>query len=267
MKKFHRIYPDANSFKNLVKLKKPDDWKIEYIDLGYGIGYWIAEDPFLGEGFDLYREMISGFPIQKDGSSAHNTDPNPFDTIHLPDWAYKDLCFFLRDFYLRNFLPEPVDPQIHEWGNIYFKNHTRPISCWRIPHIDYFKGIVGNLWFTDHDIDESCTKIYKYHGTIINDLYDFQIDKNHPLHNRWRDIAQTPTRADNWFNFSDDELNEWGFEFLGRAPSKVKTMTIYKSDICHLAYITDKIEFRWSHTFAYSHLEKKPFTMKDIFKI
>jgi hypothetical protein len=251
---FKTCYPDANNFDRIIKLKNIDDLNIEYVKLDDNIGYWISENPFVGNGFELFKKLVSSFPIQKDNNDPTNFDPNPFDTIHLPDWIYKNVCFLLKEFYLRNSQAYIVDPQIHEWGNVYVKNRTRPISCWRIPHVDYTHGIVANLWFTDHDVLDSGTKIYKYHGKMKDTIYDFQIDTDHKMHREWKQLAEHPTRADSWFNMSDDELSKWGFECLGIAPSKEGTMTMYNSNVCHAAFISNNVDFRWSHTFGFSHL-------------
>lgn len=267
MRSFNRCYPDANNFDNIIKLKELKNWTIDYVELSYGIGYWIAENPFENDGFELIRELIANFPIQKDNSHVDNPDPNPFDTVHLPEWSYKKICFFIRDFYSQIFQHRPIEPQIHEWGNIYYKKTSRPVTCWRIPHIDYQKGLVANLWFTDHEIEDSSTKLYKYHGNVIDDVYDFQVDTKHKMHDAWRQIAENPQRAATWFNFSDKELQEWGFECVGAAPTREKTMTLYKADTCHTAFISTKVDFRWSHTYAYSFLEYENLKIKDIFKL
>jgi hypothetical protein len=123
--------------------------------------------------------------------------------------------------------------------------------------------MVANMWFTDHDIKDSSTKLYKYNGTIKESVYDFQIDENHKMHKRWKDIAENPKRADAWFNMNDDELAEWGFEYKGQAPTIKGKMTMYKADICHSAVISENVDFRWSHAFAYSHL-KPPTTFGEL---
>jgi hypothetical protein len=156
-------------------------------------------------------------------------------------------------------------PQLHEWGNVYFKERARPITCWRIPHIDYIHGLVANLWFTDHDVVDSGTKLYRYTGKMYNEIYDFQQDTNHPKYKEWQALADKPTRADAWVNIPDDELKTWGFECVGMAPTREGTMTWYNANVCHLAYISEKVDFRWSHAFAFSH-ETHPNTMGDLFR-
>lgn len=262
---FKTCYPDANNFNKVLKLKTIDEWKYEYFPLTDKLGYWVAEDPFKDNGFEIFKNLIAAFPIQKDNNHPSNFDPNPFDTIHVPEWVSKDMCFLVRDFYLKNVRKDVFDPQIHEWGNVYFKEKSKPISCWRIPHIDYVFGMVANMWFTDHDIKDSGTKLYLYKGKTHRDLYDFQVDNHHPMHKEWRSISEDPKRAPAWFNIDDKELERWGFELIGIAPNRAGTVTLYEANISHLAYIESTVNFRWSHAFAYSH-ELFPSTMKDIFK-
>lgn len=262
---FKVCYPDANTFDKVIKLKTLDTWQYEYIKLTDTIGYWVAEQPFEDDGFEIFKNLIASFPIQKDNNHIDNLDPNPFDTIHVPEWVSKRMCFLVRDFYLKHVSQNIYDPQIHEWGNVYFKEKSHPITCWRIPHVDYVHGMVANMWFTGHDIKDSGTKLYNYNGRMYNEIYDFQVDENHRMHKEWRAISENPKRADSWFNLSDEELARWGFDLVGIAPNKEGTVTLYRSDICHLAYITEAVDFRWSHAFAFSH-ELPPMTMKDLFK-
>jgi hypothetical protein len=267
MMDFKYCNPDANRFRDVIKIKKLDNWSVEYFKLTEDIGYWIAEHPFeTDEQFELFKNVIASFPVQKDNSHPDNFDPNPFDTIHLPDWVYQDICFLIRDFYFKHVTDKVQEPQIHEWGNLYFKNRTRPISCWRYPHIDYVYGMVANMWFTDHDIKDSCTKLYKYHGKMHNDVYDFQLDLNHPMRKEWEAISVKPFRMDSWINIPDDELARWGFELVGSVPTKEKTLSMYKANVCHTAVVGDAVDFRWSHAFAYSHEQPVDTFFRDIFK-
>lgn len=263
--KFKICYPDANYFHKVLKFKNHTELNAKYTDLGDGIGYWIADHPFKDNGFEIFQDLIQCFPICKDNNHPDNVDPNPFDTVHLPNWCYQDICALLKDFYIANCDPQILDPQIHEWGNVYYKDRARPITCWRIPHVDYPQGLVANLWFTDHKIEDSSTKLYKYNGKILDSVYDFQVDNTHKMHNKWKEIAQTPKRADAWFNMDDEELKEWGFEYKGQAPTIKGKMTMYRANICHSAVISKNVDFRWSHAFAYSHI-LPPTTFGDLIK-
>jgi hypothetical protein len=263
---FKICYPDANTFNKVLKFKTLDEWNCEYVQLAHGIGYWIGEHPLKdNEGFEIFKNLIAAFPIQKDNNHPDNFDPNPFDTIHVPDWVSRDFCWLVKDFYLKNVRDDTYDPQIHEWGNVFFKEKTRPITCWRIPHIDYVHGMVANLWFTSHDTKDSGTKLYHYHGNMKDEIYDFQYDETHKMHKEWRALSEQPKRADKWYDLSDEELARWGFEFVGAAPTKEGTVTMYRANICHNPYISDNVSFRWSHAFAYSHT-LPPMYMRDIFK-
>lgn len=264
---FKRCYPDANSFNKVIKFKPLSEWEYEFISLGYGLGYWVVGDPFLEDSFELFKNIINCFPIQKSNSLNSSIQPNPFDTVHVPEWVHKDLCLLTRDFYLQQIKTQVFEPQAHEWGNVYYRESSKPISCWRIPHIDYDHGMVANLWFTDHKLEDSCTKIYKYHGEVENLVYDFQTDPTHRMHEAWRAVSETPTKNLGWFNTSDTELAEWGFEYLGSAPTREKTLTMYQANICHTPFISENVDFRWSHTFAFSHLTDNKLFLRDFFRI
>lgn len=265
MNRFKVCYPDANNFNKVIKIKSVDTWRCEYVPLTSEIGYWVAEHPFEDDGFEIFKNLISCFPIQKDNNHIDNFDPNPFDTIHVPEWVSKDICYLVRDFYSKHIRSDWLAPQIHEWGNVYYKSNSRPISCWRIPHIDYVYGMVANMWFTDHPITESSTKLYKYHGKMYNELYDFQLDETHPNHNKWKKLSLNPQRSNGWFNYTDTELEQWGFELVGVVPNTYGNMTMYQSNICHLAHIEETVDFRWSHAFAFSH-ELMPTTMRELLR-
>lgn len=245
--------PDANTFDSVVKFKNFEDIDKEYIKLDNDIGYWIFDTPFLdNQSFHKFRSTVSNFPICKNNNLDSNNDPNPFDTIHIPAWLHKDICFILRDFYLCEINNQIQDPTIFEWGNIFFSKNSRPIKAYRIPHRDYDNGIVGNLWFTNHKKRTSGTKFYKYMGNNINGEYEFVVNPSHKCYDDYQDLLKQG-RNSKWFNFDDSELHRWGFEYLGMADSIENTMTVYKSNICHLAYIEDEVKFRWSHTFAFAH--------------
>ena len=65
-------------------------------------------------------------------------------------------------------------------------------------------------------------------------------------------------------DMSDDELAEWGFKYMGSAPSVEGKMTMYKADISHAAVISSDVDFRWSHTFAFSDDFPPEVTMGDL---
>lgn len=247
---FNRCYPDASNFDNIVKIKNIKDWNVEYVKLENEIGYYTADNPFVDSNHaDTFANLIALFPIQKT-REAEDDDPNPFETIHIPEWLHKDLCFLIRDFFYKNYKLPILYPMIKEWGNIYFKQRSRPKICYRLPHIDFRCGLVSNFWFTDHSQATSGTKIYKYKGKMIDGYYDYMVDSNHKLYKEWQHL-QSQGRSDTWFNFSDKDCERWGFECLGMAPSCKNKLTMYRADVSHSPYIDESVDFRWSHTFCY----------------
>jgi hypothetical protein len=97
-------------------------------------------------------------------------------------------------------------------------------------------------------------------------VFDFQLDQTHPIFNEWRAIVESPKRAPAWFNMPESDLARWGFEYVGSAPNTAGSITMYEANICHTPHLTDAVEFRWSHAFAFSHILPPPFQMKDLFK-
>jgi hypothetical protein len=65
---------------------------------------------------------------------------------------------------------------------------------------------------------------------------------------------------------NDIELKEWGFSLLAEIPTKKGTMTMYKANLHHSAFVSDSVNFRWSHSFAFSHEEPKEMFFKDLIK-
>lgn len=245
--------PDANTFSDVIKVKPIDELDYEYTDLGHG-GYWTVNDPFYDDGFEKFKGIIKAFPIQKDNNRDGNPDPNPFDTIHVPTWVSSCICYLMRDFYVKYISGTIVEPNLFEWGNIYYKGRSRPIIAHRLPHIDNPDGLVGNLWFTDHEV--SGTDLFKFNGKMIEGNYDFMVNYNHPKHPEYKAMLHKG-RSEQWFNFDYEKLEEYGFEYLGRAPAKENTITIYQASMCHNAYIDIDTQFRWSHTFAFANNRSK----------
>ena len=78
---FKRCYPDANSFDKVLKLKPLENWKVEYVPLTNDVGYWVAEDPFYDDGFEIYKNLIASFPIQKDNNREEVWQRDPKKTL------------------------------------------------------------------------------------------------------------------------------------------------------------------------------------------
>lgn len=254
---FKRCYPDANEFKDVIKVKSLDDWGIEYIQLSDTIGYWMAENPFYGNGFELYKQLVSNFPVVKDTNKPNCTDANPFASIHLPEWCCIDVFLLMKSYFDRIF-PSYMHMQFSEWGNLYFKDEARPYDYFRLPHCDGPNGVVSNLWFTDHPEDESGTILYQYHGKIIKGpdkklYFDYQCDKDHPLFEECKNLSLNKKRLEHWNPLTIEEEEYWGFERLGIAPSKNGMMTLYNTEVPHSPFISTQCEFRWSHAYSINY--------------
>lgn len=263
---FKILSPNITNFRDIVKIKSLNDWDCEYFPLEKGIGYWIAESPFYENGFEVYKNFVSQCPIWKLNNEQSLEDPNPMATIHLPPWSTKDIINLLKKFYSVHLTNEQnfIDECYEEWGNIYDASIVRPHDCWRLPHIDYQAGIIGNLWFTSHTPTETGTVLYKYLGKFYGNYYDFHVDDQHPLHKEWKELDKMK-RTEGWKNLTDDELEKWGFIKLAMIPTQESKMTIYQANIPHSVYIEDSCKFRWSHSFAFSH--KPPLKNLDIFNL
>ena len=135
----------------------------------------------------------------------------------------------------------------------------RPVSIFRIPHVDSPAGLVCNMWFNDIDPKMSGTNLYEYRGKTYGDHYDFMVDDTHPLYKEWNEHSKS-LRKQGWENFSSDEAEYWGFDLVGIAPVKYKGVTLYEASVPHAPFIDPSIDYRWSHTFSYS-FEKVEMTL------
>ena len=263
---FKNLYPNMVEFDNLIKVRSVDDLEYEYVALDKRVGYWITESPFYDNGFSMFKHFVHQNPVWKSNNEDGLEDPNPMATIHLPPWSAKKLIHLVKDFYCKNLnLSDSFIEEKHEeWGNIYDSSIVRPLDCWRLPHIDYQAGMIGNLWFTEHSKEETGTVLYHYTGKFYGNYYDFHVDTDHPLHDEWNEWDKYQ-RTDGWRNLSDDELEKWGFIKLGIAPTNYGGMTLYKSNTPHSVYISESCKFRWSHSFAFSH--KPVLKNLDIFNL
>jgi hypothetical protein len=249
---FKRCHPTADKFRDIIQVKSLEDWDVQKKD-----GYWIAESPFYEQGFEEYKNLVTTFPIVKDTNLDGNTEANPFATIHLPEWCCLDLFLLLKSYFEASF-PFYTNMSFSEWGNLYFKTESKPWDYFRLPHCDGPNGIVSNLWFTNHSVEESGTRIYKYHGNITkgpdNKLYfDYQCDKTHPLFEECKYLSMNKTRLDKWTPLTEDEEIYWGFERISTAPSYENTMTIYSTETPHSPFISQTCAFRWSHAYSINY--------------
>ena len=61
---------------------------------------------------------------------------------------------------------------------------------------------------------------------------------------------QTKRDFSHWNNLTEEEEQYWGFERLAVIPAQKGTITLYEPSTPHAPFISDKVDFSWSHTFA-----------------
>jgi len=245
---FLKLDPSSVDFPKLIKTNKLEYEEVKVTD---GISYFNVYNIFEGDGFDRFQNFVQSNPIWRMNNEPDLTDMNPFSTIHLPTWATEELFAMVSELYLRTATHLPRHTiNNNDWGNIYFKEECRPIKKWRLPHIDYVRGLAANMWFTDHAPGDSGTVLWKYvGGEIQNGVFEYQGNPEHPLYDEWHAMGPTD-RETHFTNFTEEEGRYWGFESIGFVPSKYKCMTCYPADVPHTPYIDDEITLRWSHTFC-----------------
>jgi len=222
---------------------------VTYHPLKYDVGYWVVEDIDSILDFDVFVADVN--KCEYDGKDTPN---NPFFNKNITQLDGTEAIYqFLNEFYREYVNPEakPTFANASSWSNFYSKELFGCYEQALIPHQDieegfYDTGIACNLWLTD-EVEHSGTNLYKYHGEMIDNRYDFCVDPNHALNGSYVRLKDMPKKKQ-YINYS---WEAWGFEFLGMAPSKYKTMTIYKTNVPHCAHIPYDIEVRHGCSFVY----------------
>ena len=120
------------------------------------------------------------------------------------------------------------------WGNYFDRSQYTCHKNHHLPHIDG-PGWVGNLWLSDHPEGSRGTQFYNYNDDWKNDEFNFSGDPK-----LVDEIEYT------WDQWDISKIESYGFKYLGTAPSKKNTITIYNSCIPLLAYIGDECDQSWS---------------------
>ena len=101
--------------------------------------------------------------------------------------------------------------------------------------------MVGNLWMVDHEQHRS-TRFFNFKDQWKDDRFTMLKDLMKPtcrqkgfLHELQSEIEYV------WENFGIEYIESWGFEYLGEAPCKKNTITVYNSMMPHTAYIDETI--------------------------
>jgi len=227
----------------------------------YHSDYWVITKLFQEGGLELFKEIAKCYPIVDKNNDNHHIDHNPFQVHHLPLWITTPICEAVREFVLREHFKqgpetELINERLSEWGNIYIKGECKPLVNSHIPHVDFPSddGWIGNLWLSENDKEETATKIFKYKGTVHEGRYDFQLDSRHHRYKEWHDwIGDGRSHVDGFQNITKEELFKWGFNQINQAPCEYGTMTIYNGNIPHCPFVSDSVEWRWSHCFGFKY--------------
>lgn len=222
---------------------------VQYHKLSNTVGYWVIKDIDSIVDFDKFKLLIK---------KSKFTTKNPFNPFNNQKISHIDqthtILNFLEEFY-HTYVNKstPTKKEYDAWTNLYEKKKFKCMSAGLIPHVDSVNlstGIVANMWL-NKKVSGSGTKLYRYSGKIIQTNYgskiDFMVDPSHKLYTKFHSMTNTDLNE-----FVNNDWSSWGFEYLGMAPSEYKTMTIYKINTPHTAFIPENVIERYSASFLYA---------------
>jgi hypothetical protein len=190
----------------------------DWTDLTEDFGYWTVE---VDDIDDYIPSQIIDSP----------SDNNPFMGWEISG----DVISFIEDTMRTMSIPDDVRTGVvHFWGNYFDRSNYTCHKYHHVPHIDG-PGWVGNLWLSDHPEGSRGTQFYNYNDDWKNDEFHFPgpVDLLDEIETTWEqwDISM---------------IESYGFNYLGTAPCKKNTITIYNSCMPHLAYIGDEVDKSWT---------------------
>lgn len=221
---------------------------MKFHQLKNNIGYWVIDDIDSIIDFDKFSKEVY---------VSEFVDKNPFNPFSNQKISYIPETFtvlkFLEKFYHTHVNSRTASEKNYDaWTNLYQKSKFNCMSAGLIPHIDSVnlsQGIVANMWLNEN-VSGSGTKLYSYSGKTVKTNYgyklDFMVDPNHKFFDRFHRMTQEKVTK-----FVNNNWEDWGFTFLGMAPSQYKTMTIYKINTPHTAFVPETVDERWSASFLY----------------
>lgn len=196
----------------------------------------------LTEDFGYYTVDVDGLP---------EFEPAPFKnpTLVNPFWAWKveleQVERFIGDV-VEDLMPSSENIGRKSWGNYYDKLRHKTIKFTHLPHMDG-PGWVGNLWITDHEPGTRGTKFFSYKDQWKEDKFTFLKDLMKPTCRQKRFLHDLQHETEYvWENFGNSYIEAWGFEYLGMAPARKNTITVYNSMMPHTAYIDDSVRESYS---------------------
>ena len=190
---------------------------IEYTNLTDDFGYWTV----------YVEDMNDYLPIK----IKNNPDNyNPFTGWDISD-EVKD---FVEKVIRKICMLELYKLNVNTWGNYFNRSRYTYHKFHHIPHIDG-PGWVGNLWLSDNEEGSRRTHFYTYKDEWKTD--EFTCPRPFEL---LKELETT------WKQWDTSEVEKYGFEYMGTAPAKKNTITLYNSCVPHKAYIGEKCNTSWS---------------------
>ena len=191
--------------------------RIEYTNLTDDFGYWTV----------YVEDMNDYLPIK----IKNNPDNyNPFTGWDIID-EVKD---FVEKVIRKIYMLESRKLNVNTWGNYFNRSRYTYHKFHHIPHIDG-PGWVGNLWLSDNEEGSRGTQFYNYKDEWKTD--EFTCPRPFEL---LKELETT------WKQWDTSDVEKYGFEYMGTAPAKKNTITIYNSCVPHKAYIGEKCNTSWS---------------------
>ena len=192
--------------------------EVEYTNLTDDFGYWTVE----------VKDIRTYLPIS---IVDHPNTYNPFIGWNIAN----DVKTFIEDTVRKVAIPkESHTSKVNSWGNYFNRSQYNYHKFHHIPHIDG-PGWVGNLWLSDNEYGSRGTQFYNYNDEWKND--DFTCPRPMML------LKEYETT---WKQWDTKDVEKYGFKYMGTAPAKKNTMTIYNSCVPHKAYIGENCNTSWS---------------------
>ena len=192
--------------------------EVKYTNLTDDFGYWTVE----------VKDIRTYFPIN---IVDHPNTYNPFIGWNITN----DIKTFIEDTVRKVAIPkESHTSKVNSWGNYFNRFQYNYHKFHHIPHIDG-PGWVGNLWLSENEDGSRGTQFYNYKDEWKND--DFTCPRPMML---LKEIETT------WKQWDITDVEKYGFKYMGTAPAKKNTMTIYNSCVPHKAYIGENCNTSWS---------------------
>ena len=192
--------------------------EVNYTNLTKDFGYWTVEVEDIGNYLPI---RIKNKP----------DNYNPFIGWKIDD----DVEKFIEDTVRKIAIPDDADiSKVIPWGNYFDRTTFCFHKFHHVPHVDY-PGWVGNLWLSEHPEGSRGTQFYNYNDDWKKDLFDFP---------RPEELLQEVETT--WKQWDISKVESYGFEYMGTAPAKKNTITIYNSCVPHKAYIGNEIDKSWS---------------------